>query len=65
MCELLYLRGGQGTSWWSLLKKCKKVAQKWSKVLKTGRNSIFGVPMDIFSGFIQQYSPKAEEETEF
>ena len=45
--------------------KCKKVAQKWSKVHKTGRNSIFGVPMDIFSGFIQQYSPKAEEETEF
>ena len=43
--------GWAGTSWWSLFKKCKKVGQKWSKVLKTGRNSIFGVQMGLWCGF--------------
>ena len=52
MRELLYLQGG-----WAryklvvTFKKCKKVAQKWSKVPKTGRNSIFGVQMGLWCGF--------------
>ena len=52
MCELLYLQGGVGR--YKLVvtfKKRKKVAQKWSKVPKTGRNSIFGVQMGLWCGF--------------
>ena len=58
--------GGVGR--YKLVVTFEKMQKSRSEVVKSAQNRAefdFWGPNDIFSGFIQQYSPKAEEETEF